>query len=364
MKIRTVAHKLMRKNGLKITTLLIGVVIIFSVSAYALTLSHSKLVPKPTPAESKSLNKPFEPIKHNAPVVLPTPVIVITPSPTPTVPAPKAPVVMPSPKPAANVAQSPAAVASTNTTPGNGVSGLSQTSSSAPSSGNSNAPTPSPTGTTCTDTPASYGSTNWSGYFTSNCTFTVVSGKWIVPTPTTTSTTDTTADAAWIGIGGINTNDLIQVGTEETVATDGTINAAVFYELLPDSPVYPQTVTVSPGDQINASLDETTPGIWTINISDTTSGESYAKIVSYTSSHQSAEWIEEDPSYSNGTLVPFDDFGTINFTNASATGNGTVITLSQANEITLFDSQHRALATPSAIGGSNNDSFNIVRQHP
>ena len=158
------------------------------------------------------------------------------------------------------------------------------------------------------------------------------------------------------------TNDLIQVGTEETVDTDGTINAAVFYELLPDAPHYPITITVSPGDQMSASLTETTEDSWLINISDLATGESYTKTVTYTSSHSSVEWIEEDPSFNDDTLVPFDNFGTVIFTGASSTGNGTTGNLADASSITLVDDQQHALAIPGTITGANSDSFTIRRQ--
>jgi hypothetical protein len=370
MKIRKVARKLMRKHGLRTAPLICGVVIFFGMSAYAMTISHSIQTLKPVATRSKPQGQTVQVLKHTDVSAKPSATKVATPSPAPTVAptpsVPTAPATVPVPKAANDVTQSPTAVASANTTPGSGVSGLSSTGSSpsAPADSSTSSSTSSTSQIPCTNTPGDYASSNWAGYFVNNCSFTAVSGKWTVPTPTTTSTTDVTADTAWIGIGGVDTNDLIQAGTEETVDTDGTINVAIFYELLPDTPHFPTSITVSPGNHISASINETSAGTWLINVSNTSTGQSYSKTVAYTSSHTSAEWIEEDPSYSDGTLVPFDDFGSVSFTNASATGNGTQVTLSDASKVKLVDSRNRSLATPSVISGANNDGFTVVRQHP
>src|SRR6185503_10225868 len=58
-------------------------------------------------------------------------------------------------------------------------------------------------------------STNWSGYAATGGTYTSVTGTWTVPT---VSATTAGADATWVGIGGINSTDLIQAGTEATVS--------------------------------------------------------------------------------------------------------------------------------------------------
>lgn len=328
----------------------------------AMNIAQSKVPSKPAVAQSKATSHHVKNLKRTGSTTTPKPATT-TPTPTPTV---AQPVTTPTPKPAADVTQSPAAVASSSATPGNGVSGLSSSAGSptpaAPAPTTTTDPSTTSTQTPCSNTPGQYASSNWAGYFRTGCTFTAVSGKWTVPTATTTSTTDTTVDATWIGIGGVSTNDLIQVGTEETVDTEGTINAAVFYELLPDAPHYPVTITVSPGDQMSASLAETTQNNWLISISDLTTGKSYTKTVTYTSSYSSVEWIEEDPSFTDGTLVPFDNFGTVTFTGAGNTGNGTTGNLSDASRITLVDDQGHALAIPSAVTGANSDSFSVRRQ--
>lgn len=75
------------------------------------------------------------------------------------------------------------------------------------------------------------GSLNWSGYQATGGTFTAVNGTWTVPQPSTNSIG---ADAAWVGIGGITSHDLIQAGTEETVS-GGQVSYNAWIETLPQA---------------------------------------------------------------------------------------------------------------------------------
>lgn len=192
--------------------------------------------------------------------------------------------------------------------------------------------------------------------------FTTVSGSWVATSPTGNGSS-TTADGTWIGIGGVNTNDLIQVGTENTITAGGRVSTSAFYELIPAGPVYLNTVPVKPGDSLSASITETSTGQWTINLTNQTTNVSYSINVTYTSSHASAEWIEEDPSYASGGLVPFDNFGTANFSGSAATGDGTSYTLASGNAktIALVDSGGNPLAIPSILSSSG-AGFNVYRQ--
>lgn len=194
----------------------------------------------------------------------------------------------------------------------------------------------------------------------SGAKYTKVSGSWTAPVPTGNGRS-TTADAAWIGIGGVSSNDLIQVGTENTVTAAGQVDTAVFYELLPDAPIYPSTISVTGGDTISASITETSPGQWTVSLSDTTNGQSFTTSVSYASSYSSAEWIEEDPSFASGSLVPFDNFGSVPFSQTFATANGVSqnIASGTAGSITLVNRRGAAIATPSALG-ADGASFSVI----
>lgn len=333
-----------------------GVAGAISVSTYALTSVQQAAKP-PIAKKPAITSHHVTQLKKSSSPKASTPVSTPAPTPAAVKPATSKPVS----KPAASTpapTNSPAVVASTGSTPGTGVSSLTPTggTTTPPDTSGSSGTSPS---TPCVNAPGTYTSGNWAGYLKTGCTFTAISGAWTVPSVTGNGTS-TSADAAWIGIGGVTGDDLIQVGTEDTVAADGTVASAVFYELLPDEPKFPTTITVSPGDQISAALNETSTNQWRITITDTTTAQTFSTTVSYTSSYSSAEWIEEDPSYSDGSLVPLDNFDTVTFTNASATGNGTVGDLSDASMITLLIHRH-VTAIPSAVSGANSDSFTVTQ---
>jgi hypothetical protein len=126
--------------------------------------------------------------------------------------------------------------------------------------------------------------------------------------------------SVWIGVGGQFSNDstLIQCGTEQdSIFGQGQYYA--WYELLPAPSVTISNITVSPGDQIQASIQlvNATFNQWTISINDTTTGESFQNTVNYTSSQLSAEWIIERPSV-NHVISQLADFGNVTFTNCTA----------------------------------------------
>ena len=187
--------------------------------------------------------------------------------------------------------------------------------------------------------------------------YTAIAGSWTVPTATGV-TGKTSADAAWIGIGGVSTGDLIQVGTDDTVSASGQETSSAFYELLPQAATNIATLAVTPGDSMTASITELTAGQWRVMITDTTTGGSYTTTLSYISSNSSAEWIEEDPSTTFDRLVPLDGFASVAFTGGTTTNNGASVTIANADAqpITLVSSTtHEPIATPSALGGAGQD---------
>lgn len=319
------------------------------------TLQNTSAAQPVKPIVSQTKQTPAT--EKDKPAAAPKPAATPTAKPTPPPAAAPAP-----PKPAA-VATDQQAIAAAATAPGKTVGSLTPTVPASPSP----TPTPATSGSSTPSTPApdpapsSFSSTNWAGYFMAGLSYTAVSGSWRATNPTGNGQT-TSADATWIGIGGVDTQDLIQVGTTNIVSAGGQVYSAVFYELLPDAPVYPDSIDVNPGDSISATISESSPGRWIISINNATTGQTFTTTVNYTSSHTSAEWIQEDPSYASGGLVPFDYFGSATFTNASAIADGKSYTLATgyADAITLVDSAGRALATPSVIS-SDGSGFSVTR---
>ncbi len=78
-------------------------------------------------------------------------------------------------------------------------------------------------------------------------------------------------------------------------------------------------MTISPGDVVTVSIGITdaTSNTWLINIADSTSGQSFNKLITYSSSRLSAEWIVGRPLV-NGTIPPLSSFTSTTFTSCSA----------------------------------------------
>jgi Peptidase A4 family len=222
------------------------------------------------------------------------------------------------------------------------------------------APSPASSQVPSSQTTTGYMSTNWSGYLATNGSFTGVSGSWTATLATGSGST-TSADSSWIGIGGVTTSDLIQVGTQNVITANGQVSTSAFYEMLPNGSQPVPGVTVSPGDSMTASISEVSSGQWTISITDKTDGQSDTITVSYASSLSSAEWIEEDPSFSFRRQIPFDNFHEAFFTGGLTVSNGSAVNIaaSTAQPVTMVNNTDQTVAAPSAIG-SDGASFTVT----
>jgi hypothetical protein len=355
----SIKHIALSSHVLKVATLII-------VGATVIGLVHSSAAPaqpKSLPKTTRKIQLVLKPStatptpKVNTPIPAPHPV---TPAATkatsvtktavkPTTTAKALPTVVPSPSSSVTgfkpVAPSPAPATSPST------------STPAPTASPTPAPTPSPPATA-----SSYTSSNWSGYFASLTSYNAIAGSWTATSPTGNGSS-ASADSTWIGIGGVSSNDLIQIGTQNSVSDNGQVSAGGFYELLPDVSQPTIGMVISPGDSMTASIIETATSQWTMTISDLSNGQSFSKSVSYTSANSSAEWIEEDPSYSSRRQIPFDNFGTANFSNASTTtSTGSTLNLisSEAQAITMVDTAGHPIATPSSVH-SDATSFSVMQ---
>jgi hypothetical protein len=184
-------------------------------------------------------------------------------------------------------------------------------------------------------------SSNWAGYVAGSSDgstqFSNVSGSWVQPTSTCSSGQ---GDAAfWVGIGGDDgqsssdgssslgdgsSTSLEQIGTEGNCTGNGTQYYA-WYELVPSAPVQ-LNLTIHPGDHISASVGVSGSST-SFSLKDETTGQSFSQTVqSPNPDTSSAEWIAEAPSQCDGsgncTPLPLSDFGTVDFSNATATANG------------------------------------------
>jgi peptidase A4-like protein len=201
---------------------------------------------------------------------------------------------------------------------------------------------------------------NWSGYAATGGTYTSVSGTWSVPQ--FSSDGPAGVDAAWVGIGGVRSRDLIQAGTQQTVSGTGSTRYEAWIEMLPRSSRAVPLV-VHAGDSVTVTISEQSTDQWLIQFVNNTTGQTYNTTQQYTSSHSSAEWVEEAPSGGRGNRVlPLDNFGTVQFSAGSAIKNGQTVTIAAAGAraITMVGNSEQPLAVPSTLG-DDGASFSVAR---
>ena len=170
---------------------------------------------------------------------------------------------------------------------------------------------------------------NWSGYAATGGSYTSVTGTWTVPQFSADSSTFG-IDAAWVGIGGVRSRDLIQAGTQQTVSGSGRTQYQAWVETLPRAS-QPVPLRVHPGDSVTVSIAEQSPDQWSIDFTNNTTGQTYQDTEHYASSHSSAEWVEEAPSSVRGGLLPLSNFGSVQFSAGTAVKDGQTVTIGSSN---------------------------------
>jgi hypothetical protein len=222
-------------------------------------------------------------------------------------------------------------------------------------------------------TTAANQSNNWSGYNQGTLEqggtlFHAIGAQWTVPTARQHTSGQAEYSSDWIGIGGgcidagcvFTDPTLIQTGTEQDVGANGSASYSAWWEVIPGPSLTITSMSIHPGDRMSASIVETLPGseVWTITISDLTNGQSYTRTVPYTSSHATAEWIQETPlilgtgagfaALPNLTSPQFDH----------ATVNGSPAKLKPSEQIQLIDSSGKVIGAPSSPD-PDIDGFNV-----
>jgi peptidase A4-like protein len=206
-------------------------------------------------------------------------------------------------------------------------------------------------------------STNWFGYGQGSLEqggkqFNAITGDWTVPTATQHTAAQAESSSDWIGIGGgcvdagctVTDSTLIQTGTEQDVDSTGKASYSAWWELVPAPSTTISNMTVTPGDHMHASLAEAIAGsnVWTITLQDVTRNESFTTTVPYSSSHLTAEWIEETPLLigTNAGFASLPNLSTPAFDLAST--NGSPAGLKSSEQMVLTDSNQNVIGTPSS----------------
>ncbi len=221
---------------------------------------------------------------------------------------------------------------------------------------------------TVTQGPTLSYASNWSGYAAYNSsstttTFTAVSSSWTVPTVSCSGTASAFA-AEWVGIDGYSqgASSVEQDGTD-TDCINGTPTYYAWFEMYGDENEFggdevelrPSADPVAPGDDVAASVGVVN-NTWTLTLTDSSAGWSYATAVEFTAAELSAEWVLERPELctSTCTLPALADFGSFTFTNAQATstqGTGSIDVFVNA-EIEMLGNTNNVLAAPGVLNAS------------
>ncbi|KAJ3727060.1 acid proteinase [Lentinula raphanica] len=199
-------------------------------------------------------------------------------------------------------------------------------------------------------------SSNWAGavLVASTATYKSVTGTFTVPTPKSTGGSQEQCASAWVGIDGDTCDTaILQTGVDFCVSGSATSFDA-WYEFFPADSFDFSGFSVSAGDSITvtATVISTTEG--TLTIKNNSKGTTATKTVTSSSRlcETNAEWIVEDFEECEGNdceLVPFANFGTVEFTSASATTSSGTVTPAGA---TIFDIEQNSVLTSVSQSGS------------
>jgi hypothetical protein len=202
-------------------------------------------------------------------------------------------------------------------------------------------------------------SLNWSGYAAiapAGSKITDVTQNWTVPS---VKTLPAGFSSTWAGIGGYNTQDLIQAGTESDTAQ----TPYAWYEILPasETPITSgctgdPTCTVRVGDKMNVNIHSNGGSSWTIAMHDIGHWD-WSLTLNYASTFSSAEWILEAPTVGAQTVIA--NVGTQLFTGVNSfVINGVTKNIKAGNSVRIILSPGLVNeATPSSLN-STGDRFN------
>jgi Peptidase A4 family len=197
-------------------------------------------------------------------------------------------------------------------------------------------------------------SSNWSGYAAtgSDGAFTSVSSSWVQPAVSCSS--KTTYSSYWVGLDGYSNSALEQTGTEAD-CIGGRAEYGAWWEVLPASES-DYSVTVKAGDSLTASVVYNGNGTFTMKLSDSTEGWSKSTTAKGSSGFEdtSAEVIAEATDV-NGSIAKLSDFGTVNFTGATADGNA--LSSYSPTEIVMAGNTDVKAQPGSISGGSFSDTW-------
>jgi len=198
-------------------------------------------------------------------------------------------------------------------------------------------------------------SSNWAGAVLISSGFTSVTGTIVVPTPKEPSGGERGtqyAASAWVGIDGDTCESaILQTGVDFYIQ-DGQVSFDAWYEWLPNYASDFDDFSLSAGDTIQMTVTATSTTSGKATLKNLSTGQSVSQSFSGESAslcETNAEWIVEDFSEGN-SLVPFADFTTVTFTDASAESDGSTVDTTGATIIDIR--QNGQVLTSCSASGS------------
>jgi hypothetical protein len=198
---------------------------------------------------------------------------------------------------------------------------------------------------------------NWAGYNLGYISdgrklYNQISGSWTVPTPSLHAA-ENEYSVNWVGIGGgcIDKNcllvdgSLIQAGTGQYINSSGARSYFAWWEIIPGPILQITNFPVRGGDRVFADIRQVIAGtnLWKIKIVNFTTGQTYQTKIEYSSTHLTAEWVEERPSV-GGLPAPLPSLSQPRFNGAIV--NNAPVHLSAASAVDMVNGSTR-LATSS-----------------
>jgi len=214
-------------------------------------------------------------------------------------------------------------------------------------------------------------SVNWAGYvqgtLEKNETFHSIAAAWTVPTATPHRPGEAEYSSSWIGIGGgcvdaacsITDDTLIQAGIGHDIDAEGNADYYAWWETIP-APLVRADLQVRAGDRVAVTISEgRVPELWTIVITNRTTGSRFTITLPYASSYATAEWVIETPVVITDTggiqVGPMPNLTTVRFDHARANGASAAFVPSERMDLVDFDLA--LIATPS-LPDHQGDGFN------
>lgn len=200
-------------------------------------------------------------------------------------------------------------------------------------------------------------SSNWAGAVLIGTGYTAVTAEFTVPTPkvpTGGSSNKQYCASAWVGIDGDTCGTaILQTGIDFCIQ-GSSVSYDAWYEWYPDYAYDFSGISIAAGNVIRVTVDATSKTAGTATVENVSTGKSVTHTfnggVDGDLCEYNAEWIVEDFE-SNNSLVPFANFGTVTFSNAEATDNGSTVGPSGA---TLIDiKQSNSILTSSSVTGNS-----------